>query len=158
MTILLAMSVYLLIVSDILPETSDYVPRLGLYYMCVMGEVALVLTATAVSIRCHFAQGKPPRFLMRLTGHSRSVVKPRTIHIFSLADMGLNTETTDNEKNQSTARKVDKTEHRNVAKGSEKELWHECWMDFARRLDMVFLVLFTILFLVTTLVVLLSRK
>lgn len=154
-TVLLAMSVYLLIVSDILPETSDFVPRLGMYYMFVMGELALVLTATAISIRCHFARGKPPQFVMRLKGPT-SVVKPNTIAVFSLDDVGLNNETTDNDKNEKVKSESIYPENNKVI--NEKEMWRECWMDFAHRLDIVFSIVFAIIFIATTLLILLLRK
>lgn len=155
-TVLLAMAVYLIIVSEILPETSDYIPRLGLYYMITMGELALVVGATAIVLRCHFSRSKPPKFVTRCrrkrvgadnkTNNSKAAL--------TMVNLDENSGTMDTKQNgmvHESDEKIKKTE-------DEEEVWAECWKDFARGLDILFLVFFTLLFLVTTLATLYSRK
>ncbi|XP_031561148.1 neuronal acetylcholine receptor subunit alpha-9-like [Actinia tenebrosa] len=151
-TVLLALSVYLLIISDKLPETSDYVPRLGLYYMCLMGELALALAATAVSIKCHHSRTKPPKILMRLIRPKQ--VKVRSISVRSAIDE----ESEENHKNQSAQNGgvVKQNEERNEEEN--KETWCENWMDISLCLDRFFLVTFTVLFAATTFGTLFSRN
>jgi hypothetical protein len=151
MTALLALSVYLLIISDKLPETSDFVSRLGLYYMFVMGELALALTATGLSLRCHFSRQKPPKFLMRLV-RRRKADKVRSIYVQPDAETKQNNGTNNTTQNGSIVK------HSEERKENDKELWHEYWMDIALCLDRIFLAVFTTLFIVTTLAILLSRK
>lgn len=150
-TVLLALSVYLLIISDKLPETSDYVSRLGLYYMCLMGEIALALAATAVSIKCHHSRTKPPKLLMRLIKPNK--VEKRTPSVRSAIDA----ESEEANKNHSAQKGsvVKQNEERNE---EDKEMWREIWMDTSHCLDRFFLVVFTILFLATTFGILFSRN
>ena len=69
-TILLAVSFYLLVVTDQLPEQSDTLPLIGVYYIVVMFEIGLALAATVLVLMAHHATSKPPRFLTYLLGKS----------------------------------------------------------------------------------------
>ena len=51
MTVLLALSVYMLIVSSSLPETSDAVPILGTYCLGIIVTIALCLCATCLTLK-----------------------------------------------------------------------------------------------------------
>ncbi len=51
MTVLLALSVYMLIVSSSLPETSDAVPMLGTYCLGIIITIALCLFATCLTLK-----------------------------------------------------------------------------------------------------------
>lgn len=50
-TVLLAQSVYMLIVSSSLPETSDAVPALGIYCLGIIITIALCLFATSLTLK-----------------------------------------------------------------------------------------------------------
>ena len=52
-TILLAVAVFLQLISDTLPRNSDSIPILGLFYMVVMAESALSLIITCVVLVVH---------------------------------------------------------------------------------------------------------
>ena len=67
-TILLAVSVYLLVVTEQLPEQSDTLPLIGVYYIVIMFEIGLALAATVLVLMAHHATSEPPRFLACLTG------------------------------------------------------------------------------------------
>ena len=62
-TILLSVSVYLLIVTEALPEQSDTLPLIGVYYIIIMLEIGLALTATIVVLKAHHSTSKPPAWL-----------------------------------------------------------------------------------------------
>lgn len=62
-TILLSVSVYLLIVTEALPEQSDTLPLIGVYYIIIMVEIGLALTATIVVLKAHHSTLKPPAWL-----------------------------------------------------------------------------------------------
>lgn len=62
-TILLSVSVYLLIVTEALPEQSDSLPLIGVYYIIIMMEIVLALTATIVVLKAHHSTSKPPAWL-----------------------------------------------------------------------------------------------
>lgn len=76
-TILLAVSVYLLVVTEQLPEQSETLPLIGVYYIVIMFEIGLALAATVLVLMAHHATSEPPRCLACITGwfsniHSRS--------------------------------------------------------------------------------------
>ena len=62
-TILIAVSVYLLIVTEALPEQSDTLPLIGVYYIIIMIEIGLALTATIIVLKAHHATIEPPALL-----------------------------------------------------------------------------------------------
>ena len=74
-TILLAMSVYLLLIADSLPKTSTSVPLIGLYYVITMAVIAMALAATTVTLRCHYSNTQPPTWLLRLTRREKGANK-----------------------------------------------------------------------------------
>eukprot|EP00794_Sanderia_malayensis_P009133 gene9133-10106_t len=70
-TILLAVAVFLQLVSDNLPRNSDSIPILAVFYMVIMAESALSLITTCVVLVCHFraqARGveRPPEWIRTL--------------------------------------------------------------------------------------------
>lgn len=67
-TILLAVSVYLLVITEQLPEQSDTMPLIGIYYIVIMFEIGLALTATVLVLMAHHATSEPPGILTCLIG------------------------------------------------------------------------------------------
>ena len=59
-TVMLSISVYLLIMADILPEKSDTLPVLGVYYTITMFEIALALIGTIIVLRIYHSASEPP--------------------------------------------------------------------------------------------------
>ncbi|CAH3126205.1 unnamed protein product, partial [Porites lobata] len=53
-TNLLAMTVFMLIVAEIMPATSEVVPLISIYYTGIMFEVALSLIATCMVLKCYY--------------------------------------------------------------------------------------------------------
>lgn len=149
-TLVLAMAVYLLIMSDILPATSDFVPTLGLYYMVIMGELSLVVAVNAVVLRCHFSRSKPPRFIKRFCRvHQQTFIK--TLRAAEIkANESIKMETL----NGNVLHEEEKPE----AMSDEEKLRNEYWKDFARRLDFVFLGSFVVLFIVSSLCTLFVKR
>ena len=62
-TVLLAMTVYMLMASNSMPPPSEVIPLIGKYYLSVMIELALCLVATCVTIRWHHNDTPMPRWL-----------------------------------------------------------------------------------------------
>ena len=59
-TIMISVSVYLLIMADMLPEKSDTLPILGIYYTITMVEIAFAIMATIVVLRVYHSVNEPP--------------------------------------------------------------------------------------------------
>ncbi|XP_073238907.1 neuronal acetylcholine receptor subunit alpha-10-like [Porites lutea] len=53
-TNLLAMTVFMLLVADIMPSTSEVIPVISIYFSGTIFEVALALLATCIILKCHF--------------------------------------------------------------------------------------------------------
>ena len=54
-TVLLSMTVFLLLVAESIPPTSEAVPVIGMYYTCSIIEVALALVATGISLKVYYS-------------------------------------------------------------------------------------------------------
>ncbi|XP_068698594.1 acetylcholine receptor subunit alpha-1-B-like [Montipora foliosa] len=54
-TNMLALTVFMLIVADILPATSEVVPLISIYFTSILIEVGLSLIATVVVLKCYFS-------------------------------------------------------------------------------------------------------
>lgn len=80
-TILLAVSVYLLVVTEQLPEQSETLPLIGVYYIVIMFEIGLALAATVLVLMAHHATSEPPRFLACITGKSSNYVTPNRTQV-----------------------------------------------------------------------------
>lgn len=59
-TVMLSISVYLLIMADMLPEKSDTLPILGIYYIITMVEIALAMISTIIVLRIYHSTSEPP--------------------------------------------------------------------------------------------------
>ena len=62
-TVLLAVSVYMLILSSSLPETSDAIPDLGIYCLGIIVTIALCLCATCLTLKFREMKSPMPRWL-----------------------------------------------------------------------------------------------
>ena len=64
-TVLLSMTVFLLLVAESIPPTSEAVPVIGMYYTSSIIEVALALVATGISLKVYYSylygKGLSPR-------------------------------------------------------------------------------------------------
>ena len=59
-TIMISVSFYLIIMTDMLPEKSDTLPILGIYYTITMVEIAAALMATIFVLRVYHSVSEPP--------------------------------------------------------------------------------------------------
>ena len=62
-TALLAMSVFLLLIGEHLPESSENIPLLAIASVLMMIEITLGFLATIVVLKCHHNVTKPPKIL-----------------------------------------------------------------------------------------------
>ena len=81
-TILLAMTVYLLLLADNLPETSEVVPLLEIFVITTLVTIFLSLLATIGVLVCFYKAGTPPGWLQKLCQKyccrkSKATVKPQ---------------------------------------------------------------------------------
>ena len=89
-TILLAVSVYLLVVTDQLPEQSDTLPLIGVYYIMIMFEIGLALAASVLVLRTHHATSEPPRILTYITGETNKILYQMRTGLWTNVHLGDN--------------------------------------------------------------------
>lgn len=71
-TILLSMMVFLLLIPEYLPDTSDELPVLGVLMISFLILIAAVLMATIVILKCYHSQGTPSSITQILLCKSKS--------------------------------------------------------------------------------------
>lgn len=160
-TILLSMSVYLLILADSLPETSDDVAILGLYYMSTIFLIGFSLVGTVVVLRCHFAERKPSaslvkfaKFVLRRNERKRT---NNTVFVRSKSPSHPQ-ETEENEvKRAENTQGADESPLQYIVNTmkEKRELgeWKDSWREIAEAMDRLLLVIFLILGISTTIAI-----
>ena len=160
-TILLSMSVYLLILADSLPETSDDVAILGLYYMSTIFLIGFSLVGTVVVLRCHFAERKPSaslvkfaKFVLRRNERKRT---NNTVFVRSKSPSHPQ-ETEENEvKRAENTQGADESALQYIVNTmkEKRELgeWKDSWREIAEAMDRLLLVIFLILGISTTIAI-----
>ncbi|XP_028410153.1 neuronal acetylcholine receptor subunit alpha-7-like [Dendronephthya gigantea] len=173
-TVLLAMSVYMLIVSSTLPQTSDAMPVIGTYFLCIIVEIALCLLATCFVAKIrdheteiprwfdHLVNKRMAKFLLlrntiedyeevpktsRKNGHSKNVD-------ISLTDVKIpENEVKFEVTNQRIADKLREELSvltSDVSKRQKRNARQRKWQNAARVLDRFFLLFFSFVFVVVT--------
>ena len=157
------MSVYLLILADSLPITSDNVAILGMYYMATIFLIGFSLVGTVVVLRCHFAESKPSTSLVKF---AKFVLRRRdgkkTCNTVFVRSASLP------EKEQTEEIEIKKTEDFSTERTlqliandiqEQKELneWKDSWKEIGEATDRLLLVIFIVVTLITTIAIWLQR-
>ncbi len=159
------MSVYLLILADSLPETSDNVAILGLYYMATIFLIGFSLVGTVVVLRCHFAENKPSASLIRFAKFIlwRRDGKKASNTVFVRSASLPDTDQTDLElpevkKNENTySDPTLKMIADNIMEQKEQNEWKDSWKEIAEAMDRLFLIIFIVVTIIATLAIWLQR-
>jgi len=72
-TILLSITVYLLVISEKLPEKSDDSPMLGICFIIEFYVLSLALVVAAVIVKLSVRTSPPPEYLLRFSGASKAI-------------------------------------------------------------------------------------
>lgn len=178
-TILLSVSAYLLIVTEALPQQSDALPLIGVYYIIIIIEIGLALTATIVVLKAHHATMEPPAFLKcflfinSIYRCCQRATKPRRTSKIEppIKVAVIDCDSGKEEKHDSAEerhRKIStiKMSRLSVSSGSqlftrpssivmdvEEEDWSETWRQIRKVLDRLFFWTFVISFFISTVVV-----
>ncbi|XP_048583561.1 neuronal acetylcholine receptor subunit alpha-7-like [Nematostella vectensis] len=132
-TLLLAMTVYLLLVQEMLPETSEEFPLIGLLIIVVIIETAAILLLTVIVLRCFHKEGTPPQWLLKVLrlGDCVCVRTPRKVFVKGKEAGDLDDKVAqDNSELEAT-----ETQAR--------------WQSVSERLDVIFFFIFAITMIVT---------
>ena len=168
-TILLAVSVYLLVVTEQLPEQSDSLPLIGVYYIVIMFEIGLALAATVLVLMAHHATFKPPNVLKYLTVFNRisffkkdkpaesSRVSSPTPEVgvrnIAVTEDTLDVELGDVEKSDTKADSRRPSTAITILAVDEDAKNQEIWREIGRALDRMFFWAFLVLFVVSSIAI-----
>ena len=164
-TVILNMSVYLLVVSDHLPQSSDESPLLGVYYVMMIYEMTIAFILSGVTLWISTWKIDMPKFVQYLffklpkqikQTHHRVLVSPSSDKIRSPSKH----ESVVSKRNRSfheefelKKTKIEGAEPRRIP-AVEKE---QSWEKVGRKLDKFFFIFFFLLFLFTSIGVVLVR-
>ena len=144
-TILLAMTVFLLVIPSYLPVTSDGLPILGVNLQVTMIIIALVLFANIFVLRIYFKEGTPPTWIEKLCDFLsiKKSKRVKRVHVSQPADGAHPAVVV---KSTATVAGIEMTESNrgSLALVERVEELEFTWRRVARKMDQVFLVLFVI--------------
>ena len=144
-TILLAMTVFLLVIPNFLPVTSDGLPILGVNLTVTMIIIALVLFANIFVVRVYFKEGTPPDCIEKLCDFlsTKKRKSDKRIHVSQPnGAQGI-------VKSTATMAGIEMTESNRGSPAMFEREDHPqelefTWRRVAKKMDQVFFVIFTI--------------
>eukprot|EP00794_Sanderia_malayensis_P009232 gene9233-10206_t len=157
-TTVLAMSVYLLVISDKLPEKSDRSPVIGVLYVAQFFLLVCVLLCGIITINFSYKRTRPPVYLRRLLKRKRHARNSRAlapseaptafrdnescvIDIDALEGKKMNhnhgevLQMTPTKRRQSFMKKGSTSNSNTDEDEHEEDKWQEEWQSIAKKLD-----------------------
>ena len=151
-TILLAMIVFLLLMSSLLPETSSFVPKLGINLMVTMVIMCMVLLSNILVLKLFFMEDHPPKWLQRLFRFFQRKNRKRDAQIQDVSSAN-GTHLPGVESPGSSHQAIQNLEHlqgsKKVDKRSEEKVEELTWQKVSIKLDNVFFFLFSLIAVIT---------
>ncbi|XP_073230148.1 neuronal acetylcholine receptor subunit alpha-7-like [Porites lutea] len=151
-TILLAMIVFLLLMSSLLPETSSFVPKLGINLMVTMVIMCMVLLSNILVLKLFFMEDHPPKWLQRLFCFFQRKNRKRDAQIQDVSSAN-GTHLPGVESPGSSHQAIQNLEHlqgsKKVDKRSEEKVEELTWQKVSIKLDNVFFFLFSLIAVIT---------
>ena len=152
-TILLAMIVFLLMMSSLLPETSSFVPILGINLMVTMVIMCMVLLSNILVLKLFFMEGYPPKWLQRLFRFFHRKNGKRDVQIQDVSSAngthlpGVESPGNSQHVIQNLGGHLEGS--KKVDKRSEEKVEELTWQKVSIKLDNVFLFLFSLMAVIT---------
>ena len=166
-TVMISVSVYLLIMADMLPEKSDTLPILGIYYTITMVEIALALMATIFVLSAYHSVSEPPacfKALYRIREQKRkkqleSARKVKSMKFLKRNAVESVTTTVESEATAHVPVPVDRDQMPMVLNDNEltEDDKRKIWRTIAVTCDRMFFWLFLIMFIASTGLVIVVR-
>lgn len=149
-TILLALMVFLNIMPEYLPKTSDQVPILGTFLICSMIIIVGVLVATIFILLCHHGQGSPPPtiqkiFLMFVT--KKKVVADLNVKQNKAMEMDNAPRGSSKSENERTA---DGILDKELPGKDQKQI---SWQDISKKLNWIFFIVICVVSILVVLII-----
>ena len=146
------MIVFLLLMSSLLPETSSFVPKLGINLMVTMVIMCMVLLSNILVLKLFFMEDHPPKWLQRLFRFFHKKNRKRDAQIQDVSSVN-GTHLPGVESPGSSHQMIQNLEHlqgsKKVDKRSEEKVEELTWQKVSIKLDNVFFFLFSLIAVVT---------
>ncbi|PFX20585.1 Neuronal acetylcholine receptor subunit alpha-7 [Stylophora pistillata] len=156
-TMLLAMTVFLLLIPSFLPETSDGVPILGISFQATSVIIALVLFSNIFVIKVFFMDGTPPQWVGRLCFCCRKKGKPsKRVHVNSSDEFPV--PSMKSHPSLSTIELSTTSPKAATAHGWGEKEEQITWQKMSASLDHFFFTFFSIISVITICVIYLANK
>ena len=59
-TLLLSLTVFMLVISEMIPPTSDVVPLVGVYFLSSMVEMVIMIVVVCITLKLHHKTANDP--------------------------------------------------------------------------------------------------
>ena len=170
-TVFTSVSVYLLIMAELLPEKSDTLPILGIYYTITMSEIALVLTTTILILSAYHSAREPPAWLKAL--YRMCSCKPKRKNEVSVSRLFVKPNAVESEATTANRRDLDKLQvpapvdpecepavlnNSEPAEYVEEDDNRKIWRATAITCDRIFFWVFLLIFIISTGYLIISSK
>ena len=152
-TMLLAMTVFLLLIPSFLPETSDGVPILGISLQVTLVIMALVLFANIFVLKVFFMEGTPPEWMQSVFNMCKKKKSVQRIHVSSsdIQPPSMKSRTSVNAIELSPSASV------STPRGWQEKEHQVTWQKVSVKLDHVFFVLFLLCAVISYCIIYISK-
>ena len=145
-TMLLAMTVFLLLIPSFLPETSDGVPILGVSLQVTLVIMALVLFANILVLKVFFTEGTPPEWVQSICNLCKRK-KGKSVQRIHVSNSDVRP--TVKSSTSVNAIELSPSPSSNTPRGWEETKQEITWQKVSIRLDHVFFLLFVLCALIS---------
>ena len=154
-TILLAMTVFLLLMSSLLPETSSGIPKLGFSMLNTLVIMCMVLLSNILILKLFFMEGNPPEWLQNPFRFFRKKNKKRVVQIQDVSSAnGQHLPSVESPANIHTIQASGVSDGSDKQlKGSEEKGEVLTWKEVSINLDKVFFGLYVLIVVISYLVI-----
>lgn len=152
-TMLLAMTVFLLLIPSFLPETSDGVPILGISLQVTLVIISLVLFANIFVLKVFFMEGSPPDWVQSVFYVCKKKKSVQRVHVSSSNVQPPST------KSRTSMNAIELSPSASVStpRGWEDKEQQVTWQRVSVKLDHVFFVLFFVCAVISYCVIYISN-
>ena len=157
-TVVLALSVYLLVISDKLPEKSDKTPLIGALYIVLFFLLVIAMAFGIITTHLCYKTTKPPRWLWKLLfGRKKEIKTIDTVTENRMQEDGLVMTTIENGVHKRRlSKRASVFSARSIPSIEEAELNHHRWIMVTQRLDKIMFFSYLTLIIFVPLIVCLS--
>ena len=155
-TVVLALSVYLMVISDKLPEKSDKTPLLGALYIVLFFLLVIAMIFGIITTHLHLKTTRPPAWLWNLLfGRKRDIKPIDTTKENQRQEDGLVVATTENglQRRSPLSGKASVLSTRSLPQLEEMEAYQQKWKMITQKLDKILFAAYIVLIIFVPMII-----